>query len=199
MALTESQKKEIDNAFDMVNIQIMDMKKGLRDTTPRLEALAKDKFHIERLMVNAQLVEHALKGTLRMLVLKRTIWGILNHPDSYGGKTIPFFEKMELGKLISLYKKLEGENKLSKNLTSFKDRFRNDYIHHIFDGTNDLTQIDKEAEKYLNSEEFNQGIVMGLISVQLKLQKEIQEAIKLKALDWRLLKMKLLRFFLGLH
>jgi len=177
MSLSTEKEMQISIAIGAINIQINRMKKGLKEITPRIEKLHRDGFHIEAVIVNGQLVEHALKLTLRVFQFKRMIANILNLPDPYKGKpSTEGFEKKEMGKLIDIFKKIEGTSDLTKELDNFKDLYRNDYVHHIFDGSHDLKEEDQKAKQYLSSFDFA-GMVLGIVSVHLRVQQEVNQLL----------------------
>jgi len=171
MKLSSIQNQKINAAVDVANNNIVFMKKGIKDATPRLKRLHDEGFHIESLMVNGQLVEHAIKTVLHGCKLKREVAKIIGAPDPFSKKlNLSDFTDKPLGPLVGLLKWAIRNDQLCEDLTKFNE-FRKDFTHHVFNGTRELDEMDKKADEYLKSPNFH-DILLDLVGEHMKLQRE---------------------------
>jgi len=177
--------RNIQAIFDVANVRILTMKKGMKNAYARLERLHKAGFHLEALMVNAQLVEHAIKNVLFMCHLKKDVCMQLNLPNPYPiiqvsdkqlaafTKDLEDFNEKSLGGLIGMFRLISDEKEVADELNKFNDK-RVETIHHAFNGVKDLEDFDAEAHKTVEDMSYKKAIILlGLL--HQKIQDEITQ------------------------
>jgi hypothetical protein len=177
--------RNIQAIFDVANERILTMKKGMKNGAARIEKLHKAGFHLEALMVNGQLIEHAIKNVLFMCRLKRDVCQQIGLPDPYPvvqlsneklrefKKNFENFDRKTLGKVIGLLRLVTEENGMADELEKFNG-MRIETIHHAFNGIKDLEDFDVEALKTVEDMDYKKAVVvLGLL--HQKIQAEIME------------------------
>ncbi len=184
MAISEEQEKNIDKAFEAANASLAIMQKGIRDGRERIRRLTEAGFHIERMMVNSQLVEHAVKNVLHAFKLKREVADILGFPDPYSkvGKdekeqkwfedNFGRFSRLSLGIVVRLLRMTTHANDLANKLEEF-NTYRQEFIHQAFNGTRELEKMDEEANEYLTNNDALLEMVMASQKLHAQVQREI--------------------------
>ena len=184
MTISNEQEENISKVFEAANASLEIMKKGIRDGAERIKRLMEAGFHIERFMVNAQLVEHAAKNILHACRLKREVADILGLPDPYAHvgrdkKEQEWFEdsfrkfsRSSLGIVTRLVRMTTNENGLVEKLEEF-NTFRQEFIHQTFNGTNEMADMDKKADDYLTHDNSLFEMVMESQALHFKIQQEI--------------------------
>lgn len=165
---------KISNEIDTINPMVTQMKEAIKLASRRLKQLHDAGFHIEAIILNGQIIEHTIKMTLRAYKAKRNILNILDRPDPLREVILTTYENDTLGNLIKLFAKFTGETELTKLLWAFKNDYRDEFIHNIFDGSKDIKQIEKEALDYTTGQNL-QKIIIGLVTSHIKVQDEVHQ------------------------
>lgn len=157
---------------DELNQRMESQKRGLAFGKERLLGLHNNGFHIEAFMVNAQLLEEAVKGVIRTFLLERAAYDACGLADPYSKVSKDSHEDQPLGNCIYTLQEYTGKTDLTKKLFEF-NRKRRDFIHHAFDGSQDAKLLDEESLNVVSDTEF-MTMVLGIAGIQVDLQKKIQ-------------------------
>lgn len=135
-------------------------------------SLGKRDMFIEMAIVNCQVVEYSIRLIVSSYKAERNIRYVLGKPiNDDPVKDMEVIRKAPLGSLIGELKKITGRTSLTKELDYLNNRFRKDFIHHVF-FVNDknLKKVESEAKKYYESGRFVKVASM-LIKAGTKIQK----------------------------
>lgn len=189
MAISREQEKNLDIVIDSFNDQLEIMKKGIGNGRGRIESLMRSGFHIERMMVNAQLVEHAVKQVLFVCRLKREVANILEIVDPYANvgrdkneqewfeEVFKNFSRKSLGIVTRLLRMITKDDNLANKIEEF-NTYRQEFIHQVFNGMREMEEIDKEADDYLSNKKDLAEIVIPLAYLQKRVRGEVNEIIQ---------------------
>lgn len=144
---------------------------GIKHLNPRLKALEDNKLYIEELILCAQALEHIIRYVIRAYRTKtavETILGILP-PNSDLSDLRDNLTLNDLIKILESSMPFDQEG-LIPRLKDFNKNYRVQFVHKIFDGNNDIEEINERAGRYLHSDnKFDQ-----LIDELYKLEEEAQ-------------------------
>lgn len=172
MAMLPNRIEEFNLLIDEQNRRSKQMLTGIRYGRERLKRLHEGKFEVEALLVNGQLVEQAVKSTIRSFLVKRSGFDAAGLPDPYPKISKSDLERRPLGDVVARLREYVGETRLVELLDDFNEK-RADFIHHAFDGTREPEALDKEAASILSNSSYEE-LVLGLVKLETQVKKETE-------------------------
>ena len=160
MDYSEVKKLQIKNELNEWDKRIGVTTDGMNSAIERWRRLGDAGFHIESLVINAQMVEHSIKMILAGYAAKRRVLAILDETDPFADVKIDDIEEQTLGTLINRLRRFTGQTPFIENATRLNN-FRTEIVHHLFNGNKEIDKLDAESHAFI-------GTVVPQISQQVK-------------------------------
>lgn len=140
----------------------------------RIKKLQEQGFHIEAVIIQAQVIEHIVKLVLYGYGSRRRMLKILGENDAFMDVKLDILEADDtpLGGLVGTLKKFVGNHEVIEQLGRL-NTLRKGAVHKIFDGKKEVGPFEDEARAYTQSGAF-ECLQDKLQKVQQDLNKELE-------------------------
>ncbi len=174
MDYSEIKKLQIKNEWNEWNKRIGVTTNGMNSAIERWRRLGDAGFHIESLVVNAQMVEHSIKMILAGYTTKRRVLVILGESDPFANLKLDDIEEQTLGTLITRLKGFTGQTPFIESAFRLNN-FRKEIVHHLFNGNKEIDKLDAEAGAFIKT--IIPQIAPQVMEAAAKINGEIEELV----------------------
>lgn len=171
MAYSDAQNKKFDKEIAKMTRILSRTLIATRQTGSYVTSLEEKNFYIAALLVANQMIEHSMRLVIDSFQHKIKIMGIAGFPDPFVHITSLAGYAGNLNDLTRLLEKFIPTDPIIKKLDTYREDYRNKYVHHIFDGTYDITKAEEDAKSFMLNGGFKE-VLIGLGEIQNQIRRE---------------------------